>query len=119
MESHSGEWLFPYIPYNGRTGTYMTDSNWETSWQRYCSAHGWTDEEDKPLIGAHDLRHGTETLLYEAGVDVYTAQHILGHANVTTTLSIYTDLRKKHESKNVGKFSKKMAAMMAKASKSA
>lgn len=119
IESHSGEWLFPYIPYNGRTGTYMTDSNWETAWQRYCSDHGWTDEDDKPLIGAHDLRHGTATLLYEAGVDVYTAQHILGHANVTTTLSIYTDLRKKHESKNVGKFSKKMATMMAKASKTA
>lgn len=112
IDSHPGEYLFPYIPYNGRSGTYMTDSNWETAWQKFCSEHGWTDEKDKPLIGAHNLRHGTATLLYEAGVDVYTAQHILGHANVTTTLQIYTDLRKKHESKNVSKFSRKLSKMM-------
>ena len=117
MEAHSGEWLFPYIPYNGRTGTYMTDSNWETAWSAYCSEHGWTDEDGRPLIGAHNLRHGTATLLYEAGVDVYTAQHILGHANVTTTLEIYTDLRKKHEAKNVGKFSRKMSKMMSQSPK--
>ena len=114
MESHPGEWLFPYIPYNGRTGTHMTDSNWETAWANYCLKKGWTDVKGKPLLGAHDLRHGTATLLYESGVDVYTAQHILGHANVTTTLAIYTDLRKKHETKNVGKFQKKIANMMAK-----
>ena len=90
----------------------MTDSNWETAWAAYCSRHGWTDEDGRPLIGAHNLRHGTATLLYEAGVDVYTAQHILGHANVTTTLEIYTDLRKKLEAKNVGKFSRKLSNMM-------
>ena len=111
MEAHPGPWLFPYIPYNGRTGTFMSDRNWETAWARYCVSHGWTDSDGKPVIGAHNLRHGTATLLYEAGVDVYTAQHILGHANVSTTLEIYTDLRKDHEKKNVGKFSRSMAKL--------
>ena len=114
MDAHPGKWLFPYIPYNGRKGEYMTDSNWETAWANYCKTNGWVDEEDKPLIGAHNLRHGTATLLYEAGVDVYTAQHILGHANITTTMEIYTELRKKHEKKNIGKFSKSMSKMMQK-----
>lgn len=113
MNTHPGTWLFPYIPYNGRSGTYMTDSNWETAWARYCTQHGWVEEDGTPSIGAHHLRHGTATLLYEAGVDMYTAQHILGHANVSTTLEIYTDLRKNHERKNVGKFSASMKKLQA------
>ena len=108
MEAHPGLWLFPYKPYNGRTGTFMSDRNWESSWLRYCTQRGWIDADGAPLYGAHNLRHGTATLLFEAGVDVYTAQHILGHANVATTLEIYTDLRKGHERKNVGKFSRSM-----------
>lgn len=117
MAAHPGPWLFPYIPYNGRTGTYMTDSNWETAWARYCTAHGWIDEDGTPSIGAHNLRHGTATLLYEAGVDLYTAQHILGHANVSTTLEIYTDLRKNHQVKNVGKFARSMKKLQEAADK--
>lgn len=115
MKAHPGEWLFPHIAYNGHAGTYMSDSNWETAWQRYCEDHGWTDEDGKPIIGAHHLRHGTATLLYEAGVDMYTAQHILGHANVTTTLEIYTELRKDHQRKNVGMFSDAMKKLQEKA----
>lgn len=46
-----------------------------------------------------------------------TAQRILGHANVSTTLEIYTDLRKKHEIKNVGKFARSMSKLRAKAEK--
>ncbi len=116
MRCHPGEWLFPHIEYNGHTGTFMSDRNWETCWQKYCEKHGWVDDEGKPIIGAHNLRHGTATLLYESGVDVYTAQHILGHANVSTTLEIYTDLRKAHERKNVGKFSRSMIKLQTAAS---
>ena len=117
IDAHPGPWLFPYIPYNGRSGSYMTDSNWETAWAKYCASHDWLDADGKPLFGAHHLRHGTATLLYESGVDMYTAQHILGHANVSTTLEIYTDLRKKHETKNVKKFSRSMAKLQSAAAK--
>lgn len=122
MEAHPGDYLFPHVDYTaGRKGgpPYMSDTNWDTAWLSFCKAHGWIDEKGRAAVGLHNLRHGTATLLYEAEVDVYTAQRILGHAQVTTTLGIYTELRKKHESKNVGKFSKKMAKMMATASKSA
>lgn len=117
MAAHPGDWLFPYIPYNGRKGTYMTDSNWDTAWLNYCEKYGWVDEKGRAAVGAHNLRHGTATLLYEAEVDLYTAQHILGHANVSTTLEIYTELRKQHEKKNVGKFARKMTKMMSNARK--
>lgn len=122
MAAHPGVWLFPHVDYHaGRKGAagYMSDTNWDTAWLAYCKAHGWIDSNGKPTVGAHNLRHGTATLLYEADVDVYTAQHILGHANVTTTLAIYTDLRKKHETKNVRKFSRKLSAMLSKTKKAA
>ena len=115
--AHPGPWLFPYVPYNGRAGTHMTDSNWETAWASFCRRHGWVDGEDKPTVGAHNLRHGTATLLYDAGVDVYTAQHILGHANVSTTMEIYTELREEKEKRNINKFSNKMSKRMSKAAK--
>ena len=120
IAAHPGEWLFPHVDYYaGRKGSscHMSDTNWETAWAKYCAAHGWTDGDGKPTLGAHHLRHGTATLLYESGVDLYTAQHILGHANVSTTLEIYTDLRKGHERKNVGKFSRSMKKLAASAGK--
>ena len=120
MAAHPGPWLFPrrdyYAGRKGRVG-YMTDSNWETAWADYCAAHGWVDEEGKPTIGAHHLRHGTATLLYEAGVDVYTMRDVLGHADITTTLRIYTDLRKKYEAKNVRKFGGKVQKLLSKGGK--
>ena len=114
MDAHPGPWLFPHLAYNGHTGTFMSDSNWDRCWKSYCESHGWVDADGSPLYGAHNLRHGTATLLYEAGVDVYVAQHILGHANVTTTLEIYTDLRKGHERKRVKKFERSMDLLLKK-----
>lgn len=114
LEAHPGEWLFPYISYNGRKGTYMTDSNWDTAWLHYCEKYGWIDEDGKAAVGAHNLRHGTATLLYEAGVDVNIMKDVLGHANIQTTLEIYTELRKTHEIKNVGKFARKVEKMRSK-----
>lgn len=122
MDAHPGPWLFPHRDYYaGRKGAagHMSDSNWETAWKKYCEDRGWTDEDGKPVIGAHNLRHGTATLLYESEVDLYTAKAILGHANIQTTLEIYTDLREEHEKKNVGKFSSKMSEKMSKKKKDA
>lgn len=41
----------------------------------------------------HQIRHSYATILYECGVDAKTAQHLLGHAQISTTLDIYTDFR--------------------------
>lgn len=40
----------------------------------------------------HDLRHTFTTLIYDAGVDLKTAQKWLGHDDPTVTLRIYTHL---------------------------
>ena len=41
---------------------------------------------------AHQLRHSYATMLYDAGVDVKTAQRYLGHADINVTMKVYTHL---------------------------
>ena len=40
----------------------------------------------------HDLRHTYCTMLYDSGVDVKSAAYLMGHADVTVTMKIYTHL---------------------------
>lgn len=42
---------------------------------------------------AHQIRHGYATALYEAGIDYKMAQKLLGHAQLSTTMDLYTDIR--------------------------
>lgn len=98
MAKLDGDILFPNRSYNGSPGdTYMTQSNYDTAWDNYVKSVGLDG------LTAHQLRHGTATLLFEAGVDVYTAKKILGHAKVSTTMEIYTELREQKEKKSVAK----------------
>ena len=45
-----------------------------------------------PVIHPYDLRHTYCSMLYDAGVDVKTAQYLMGHATLEITLKIYTHL---------------------------
>lgn len=45
----------------------------------------------------HILRHEYATSLYRAGVDIKTAQKLLGHSDIKMTLSIYTHLDQDNE----------------------
>lgn len=56
-----------------------------------------------PKITLHWLRHTFCTILYLAGVDVVQACAQMGHANVSTTLRIYTHLDAEHKRKSVDK----------------
>lgn len=56
-----------------------------------------------PPITMHWLRHTFCTLLYLAGVDVVQACAQMGHADVSTTLRIYTHLDAIHKRKTVDK----------------
>ena len=50
-------------------------------------------------IRAHDLRHSYCTMLYEAGIDVKTAQKWMGHADDDMIREVYTHLSEKMEKK--------------------
>jgi integrase len=97
----------------------MPQSTYDRRWKHYCIDMGFvTDEPEtrtsvqgkvyvkhnyKPSLTAHDLRHGYATMLYEAGVDVYTAMTLLGHAEIETTMSIYTHLRNRKKVESLDK----------------
>ncbi|MEL7609530.1 MAG: tyrosine-type recombinase/integrase [Bacillota bacterium] len=65
------------------------------------------------ILTAHYYRHNYASILYNAGIDVLTAQKWLGHADARTTLSIYAHLSEDFELENADKlkdaFSKKVA----------
>ena len=52
---------------------------------------------------AHQLRHSYATMLYDADVDVKTAQKLLGHADFSVTMKIYTHLSTEKESAGIEK----------------
>lgn len=107
------KFVFPAPPSNraGPGGGLMTLRGYEGAWLRYCQAAGLMDG-DKPAITAHNLRHGTATLMFELGVDELTAQRILGHSRVEITREIYTDLRAKQKLASVAKFNDGMSKML-------
>ncbi|GHU78915.1 site-specific integrase [Clostridia bacterium] len=54
----------------------------------------------------HDLRHTFCTFLYDAGVDVKTAQLLMGHTDVKTTMSIYTHLSEQRKATSLDAFNR-------------
>lgn len=56
-----------------------------------------------PPITAHWLRHTFITNMYLAGIDVLTAKEQAGHADIKTTMEIYTHLDTVHKRKQVAK----------------
>ena len=107
------ELLFPAEDSNrsGKGGGYMTLRGYEGAWLRYCERTGMV-KDGKPSITAHNLRHGTATLMFELGVDELTAQRILGHSRVEITREIYTQLREEQNRKSVEKFNAGIAKYM-------
>lgn len=52
----------------------------------------------------HQLRHSYTTMLFDAGIDVKTAQKWIGHADIKTTLDIYTHLSESRQEQSVQKW---------------
>lgn len=107
------DYVFPSADSNraGKGGGLMTLRGYEGAWIRYCELTGLM-ENGKPAITAHNLRHGTATLMFELGVDELTAQRILGHSRVEITREIYTQLREAQNRKSVEKFNEGIAKYM-------
>ncbi len=74
------KFLFP-----NQDGELLHNSQVTRSWNAYRKETGI---EATP----HQLRHSYATILFDAGIDVKTAQKWLGHADIKTTLDIYTHL---------------------------
>ncbi len=103
-------------------GEMMTDSAFDRLWESYLvdmnlKYGDFRDMDKSPTskfdpggvpfriekFTAHCLRHTFATLLYKAGVDVLTAKAQLGHADIKTTLQIYTHLDNKYKRNSMDK----------------
>ena len=90
-----------------------TDSSFMRSWEAFCNylnvCAGGRNGAGPYLphiqvldrITAHMLRHTYATMLFDADVDVKSAQKFLGHADIEVTLKIYTHLTKFKEEKAI------------------
>lgn len=92
-------------------GRPLQENAFRRRWRHYCKDAGLVSDiiENRtrkngttyqvhvytPTITPHQLRHGYATVLYEAEIDEKTAQSLLGHADIHTTMQIYTDIRDK------------------------
>jgi integrase len=57
-------------------------------------------------ITPHMFRHTYATILYNAGVDIKSAQRFLGHSDINVTLKIYTHLSTKKEQEAIDSLNK-------------
>ena len=75
-------------------GQMWTNGSWQHAFENYIAQLGIHTT-------AHCLRHTYATILYEAGIDVLTAQHWMGHADAQTTMGIYTHLRDQKQAASI------------------
>ena len=92
-------------------------SNWEYYWDMLEQIHNGRepigagrrtdrypkDWERLPKVDKYDLRHTFCTSLFEADVDVKTAQYLMGHATLDMTLKIYTHLSEQKKERSYDK----------------
>ena len=97
------------------TGEMMSAQAWERAWESYMhflnlKAGGRDRSRINPKVVAmepftpHQLRHTYATLLYDAGVDAKSAQEMMGHSNIQTTLEIYTHLSREKKTTAISVF---------------
>ncbi len=101
-------------------GSMHTPSSWRKLWEAYnhhlshlyasfvqaeksiYAPSGIKKKVDK--ITPHYFRHTYATMLYTSGVDPLTAQKLLGHSHISTTLAIYTHLEQEKVTVSVEKY---------------
>ena len=101
----------PFVLTNAN-GKMMTEDSWRRLYESYMLdlnveyAYGGSINKFAnnsnirmiiPTFTPHELRHTFCTTLFEAGVDALTAKDQMGHADIQTTLSIYTHLSSQHK----------------------
>lgn len=75
------------IIFANEAGGYLTEWQFQQNWKKYTAASGVT-------CTPHQLRHVFTTMLFENEIAPKDIQTILGHAQLSTTMDIYTHIRK-------------------------
>lgn len=82
--------------FQNANGELLNNSQVTRGWEKY-------QEETGIQSTPHQLRHSYQTMLFDAGIDIKTAQRWLGHADIKTTLDIYTHLSETRLTKSTEK----------------
>jgi integrase len=84
----AGDWVFP-----SQTGTPLGHRNAQRRALARAAKKAGLEDGDWPPLRFHDLRHTFAShLIIDLGLDIAQVSRILGHAQITTTLSVYTHL---------------------------
>ena len=82
-------------PHRGAPDTFVLGGDKPMTKQAYYCLLKRFQKEAGTTCTPHQLRHAFATLCFEAGIPEKTAQGLLGHAQLSTTADIYTELRDK------------------------
>lgn len=98
------DYLLPLLP-KGKKDEYVFSPTPSEPMRGHFFEKGWKKwQDDTGLeLTAHQLRHGYATILHEADIPPKDAQALLGHADISTTLNVYTDVNEKRIKKTQSK----------------
>lgn len=101
-------------------GSMHSVTSWKQAWNSYlnhlnymywCRERGKTFSKFDPNgypksihITPHMFRHTYATMLYLSGIDLLTMKYLLGHADIKTTLQIYTHIQNSFQKIDIDKF---------------
>ena len=102
-------------------GAMMSQMAFKRAWESYShylnmQAGGRDASRSHPKLTVvdnltpHMFRHTYATILYNAGVDVKSAQRFLGHADINVTLKIYTHLSAQKEQEAVAALNRHLSS---------
>lgn len=94
-----------FVLQSPKTHGHIVHSTFVRTWKRLMRAVYEADPaieaiDGRSILTPHYFRHNYASLLYNAGVDVLAAQKFLGHADIKTTLSIYSHLSEGKENES-------------------
>lgn len=102
------------------SGGMMSERAFKCAWSSYMhylniQAGGRVASRSRPKLTVvnnltpHMFRHTYATILYNAGVDVKSAQRFLGHADINMTLKIYTHLSVQKEQEAIASLNRHLS----------
>ena len=102
------------------SGDMMSETAFKCAWASYMhylniKAGGVVASRSRPKLTVidnltpHMFRHTYATILYNAGVDVKSAQRFLGHADINMTLKIYTHLSAQKEQEAIASLNRHLS----------
>lgn len=86
-------------------------NHWEKRFQYALGKYNRTYKEQLPKITPHVCRHTYCTNMARRGIGVKSLQYLMGHADINTTMNVYTHIRYEDAEKEVKELGRKKVAV--------